>query len=114
SSLCRLLKEYEPQEVYNLAAQSFVGASWQQPILTAQVTGMGVLHVLEAVRLVNKEIKVYQASSSEMFGKIQADRQNEETIFYPRSPYGVAKLFGHWMGKNYRESHNMFVCSGIL
>lgn len=114
SSLCRLLTKCEPHEVYNLAAQSFVGTSWQQPILTAQVTGMGVLNVLEAIRLVNKDIKFYQASSSEMFGKAQAERQSETTPFYPRSPYGIAKLFGHWMTKNYRQSHDMFACSGIL
>lgn len=114
SSLCRLIEEYEPDEVYNLAAQSFVGSSWQQPILTSQVTGMGVLHVLEAINLTNKKIKFYQASSSEMFGKVQSGMQSEDTPFYPRSPYGVAKLFGHWMTKNYRESHDIFACSGIL
>ncbi|AMA73252.1 GDP-mannose 4,6-dehydratase [Aneurinibacillus thermoaerophilus] len=114
SSLIRIIEKIEPDEVYNLAAQSFVGASWQQPILTSQVTGMGVLHMLEAIRLTNPQIKFYQASSSEMFGLVQQPVQSEETPFYPRSPYGVAKLFGHWMTKNYRESYNMFTCSGIL
>lgn len=114
SSLVRAIEKVKPDEVYNLAAQSFVGTSWQQPILTAHVTGMGVLHMLEAVRTVNPQIKFYQASSSEMFGKVQEPVQSEETPFYPRSPYGVAKMFGHWMTKNYRESHNMFTCSGIL
>ncbi|MED0678333.1 GDP-mannose 4,6-dehydratase [Aneurinibacillus thermoaerophilus] len=114
SSLIRIIEKIVPDEVYNLAAQSFVGASWQQPILTSQVTGMGVLHMLEAIRLTNPQIKFYQASSSEMFGLVQQPVQSEETPFYPRSPYGVAKLFGHWMTKNYRESYNMFTCSGIL
>jgi GDPmannose 4,6-dehydratase len=114
SSLVRAIEKIKPDEVYNLAAQSFVGTSWQQPILTAHVTGMGVLHMLEAVRTVNPHIKFYQASSSEMFGKVQEPVQSEKTPFYPRSPYGVAKMFGHWMTKNYRESHNMFTCSGIL
>jgi GDPmannose 4,6-dehydratase len=114
SSLIRIIEKIKPDEVYNLAAQSFVGASWQQPILTSQVTGMGVLHMLEAIRLTNPNIKFYQASSSEMFGLVQQPVQSEETPFYPRSPYGVAKLFGHWISKNYRESHNLFACSGIL
>ncbi len=114
SSLIRVIEKIEPDEVYNLAAQSFVGASWQQPILTSQVTGMGVLHMLEAIRATDSQIKFYQASSSEMFGLVQQAVQSEETPFYPRSPYGVAKLFGHWMTKNYRESYNMFTCSGIL
>lgn len=114
SSLIRVVKKIKPDEVYNLAAQSFVGASWQQPILTSQVTGMGVLHILEAIRATNPQIKFYQASSSEMFGLVQQSVQSEETPFYPRSPYGVAKLFGHWMTKNYRESYSMFTCSGIL
>jgi GDPmannose 4,6-dehydratase len=114
SSLIRILRQVKPDEVYNLAAQSFVGTSWQQPILTAQVTGMGVLHVLEAIRTVNPDIKFYQASSSEMFGKVQAAIQSESTSFHPRSPYGVAKLFGHWMTKNYKESYHLFACSGIL
>lgn len=114
SSLVRIMENINPDEVYNLAAQSFVGASWQQPILTAQVTGMGVLHMLEAIRTVHPQSKFYQASSSEMFGKVQAPTQSEDTPFYPRSPYGVAKLFGHWMTKNYRESHQLFTCSGIL
>ncbi|MMZ55209.1 GDP-mannose 4,6-dehydratase [compost metagenome] len=114
SSLIRVIEKIEPDEVYNLAAQSFVGASWQQPILTSQVTGMGGLHMLEAIRATDSQIKFYQASSSEMFGLVQQAVQSEETPFYPRSPYGVAKLFGHWMTKNYRESYNMFTCSGIL
>ncbi|MEN9405759.1 MAG: GDP-mannose 4,6-dehydratase [Bacillota bacterium] len=116
SAISRLIEEYQPSEVYNLAAQSYVGSSWEQPILTAQVTGLGVLNVLEAIRLSGRAnlIKFYQASSSEMFGKVQASCQDELTPFYPRSPYGVAKLFGHWMTKNYRESHNLFACSGIL
>ncbi|WP_044639886.1 GDP-mannose 4,6-dehydratase [Risungbinella massiliensis] len=114
SSLGRAMAEVKPDEVYNLAAQSFVGVSWQQPILTANVTGLGVLHMLEAIRLNNPEIRFYQASSSEMFGLVQEPIQSETTPFYPRSPYGVAKLFGHWMTKNYRESYQMFACSGIL
>ncbi|TCS93635.1 GDPmannose 4,6-dehydratase [Hazenella coriacea] len=114
SSLVRVIETTNPDEVYHLAAQSFVGVSWQQPILTAQVTGMGVLHMLEAIRTVRPQIKFYQASSSEMFGKVQESIQSESTPFYPRSPYGVAKLFGHWMTKNYRESHQLFTCSGIL
>ncbi|MEK8131080.1 GDP-mannose 4,6-dehydratase [Paenibacillus filicis] len=114
SSLIRALKISQPAEVYNLAAQSFVGTSWEQPIVTAQVTGVGVLNIIEAIRLVNPEIKFYQASTSEMFGLIQESMQSESTPFYPRSPYGVAKLYGHWITVNYRESFNMFTCSGIL
>ncbi|WP_102347708.1 GDP-mannose 4,6-dehydratase [Bacillus sp. Marseille-P3661] len=114
SSLIRVLKQTMPDEVYNLAAQSFVGTSWEQPILTANVTGVGVLNMLEAIRLVNPSIKFYQASTSEMFGLIQEQMQSEKTPFYPRSPYGVSKLFGHWMTVNYRESFQMFTCSGIL
>lgn len=114
SSLLKIVKTYKPDEIYNLAAQSFVGHSWQQPILTCNVTGMGVLHVLEAVRLSQCECKVYQASSSEMFGFVQQPVQDEHTPFYPRSPYGVAKLFGHWLTVNYRESHELFACSGMM
>lgn len=114
SSLVRTIEEVKPDEIYNLGAQSFVGTSWQQPISTAEVTGMGVLKILEAVRLVYPGAKFYQASSSEMFGMVQDPIQSETTPFYPRSPYGVAKLFGHWMTKNYRESFNIFTCSGIL
>lgn len=114
SSLVRALKLIKPDEVYHLAAQSFVASSWKQPILTAQVTGMGVLHMLEAIREVDSGIKMYQASSSEMFGMIEEPKQTEETRFYPRSPYGVSKLFGYWMTKNYRESFDMFTCNGIL
>lgn len=114
SSLIRVLQTTKPDEVYNLAAQSFVGTSWEQPILTANVTGAGVLNVLEAIRLVHPLIKFYQASTSEMFGLIQEPKQSETTMFYPRSPYGVAKLFGHWMTVNYRESFQLFSCSGIL
>ncbi|HDX9580206.1 TPA: GDP-mannose 4,6-dehydratase [Bacillus pseudomycoides] len=114
SSLVRAIKLTKPDEVYHLAAQSFVASSWKQPILTAQVTGMGVLHMLEAIREVDPGIKMYQASSSEMFGMIEEPKQTEETRFYPRSPYGVSKLFGYWMTKNYRESFDMFTCNGIL
>ena len=114
SSLIRALKDFQPTEVYNLAAQSFVRTSWQQPILTADVTGVGALNVLEAVRLTIPEARFYQASSSEMFGKIQADHQSETTPFYPRSPYAAAKMFAHWSTVNYRESFGMFACSGIL
>jgi len=114
SSLVRAMQYARPDEVYNLGAQSFVATSWKQPILTAQSTGLGVLNVLEAIRMNNINTKFYQASTSEMFGKIQEPMQSETTPFYPRSPYGVAKLFGHWMTINYRESFNMFACSGIL
>jgi GDPmannose 4,6-dehydratase len=113
-SIIRAINKAKPSEVYNLGAQSFVGASWQQPVVTAQATGMGVLHVLEAIRLTDQSVRFYQASSSEMFGLVQEPLQSEKTPFYPRSPYGVAKLFGHWMTVNYRESFNMFACSGIL
>jgi GDPmannose 4,6-dehydratase len=109
-----LMREADPHEVYNLAAQSFVGASFNQPDATAQITGIGALHLLEAIRLTNRNIRFYQASSSEMFGKVQVTPQNEDTPFYPRSPYGVAKLFAHWMTINYRESYDIFCCSGIL
>ena len=114
SNILRVIENNEPDEFYNLAAQSFVGASFEMPLMTSDVTGMGVLRVLEAIRTVNDKIKFYQASSSEMFGKVQEVPQTEKTPFYPRSPYGVAKLFGHWMTTNYRESYDMFACSGIL
>ncbi|MBA2943253.1 GDP-mannose 4,6-dehydratase [Paenibacillus sp. CGMCC 1.16610] len=114
SSIMRAIQIANPQEVYNLAAQSFVGTSWEQPITTAQITGVGVLNVLEAIRLIDSSIKFYQASTSEMFGLIQEPMQSEKTPFYPRSPYGVAKLYGHWITVNYRESFNIFGCSGIL
>jgi len=114
SSLTRAIKACKPDEVYHLAAQSFVGSSWEQPILTAQVTGMGVLHVLEAIRETDPGIKMYQASSSELYGLIQEPMQSENTPFYPRSPYAVSKLFGYWMTKNYRESFQMHSCNGIL
>ncbi|UNK56439.1 GDP-mannose 4,6-dehydratase [Pseudoxanthomonas daejeonensis] len=114
SSLIRVLQASGAAEVYNLGAQSFVGSSWQQPILTAQVDGVGALNVLEAVRLVNPQARFYQASTSEMFGLIQADRQDERTPFYPRSPYGVAKVMAHWATVNYRESFGMHASSGIL
>ena len=114
SSLQRVFRLVKPDEVYNLAAQSFVATSWTQPLLTAEVTGMGVVNMLEAVRLEKPDARFYQASSSEMFGKVQSYPQNEETRFHPRSPYGVAKLLGHWMTINYRESFNIFGSSGIL
>ncbi len=109
-----LIQEVQPDEIYNLAAQSFVGVSFDQPNTTTQITGVGALNLLEAIRLVNPEIRFYQASTSEMFGKAQAVPQKEDTPFYPRSPYGVAKLYAHWMTVNYRESYNIFGCSGIL
>ena len=114
SSLIRVMSDTKPDEVYNLAAQSFVKTSWQQPLLTAQVTGIGAANMLEAVRIVKPDARFYQASTSEMFGLIQEERQNENTPFYPRSPYGAAKLYAHWMTVNYRESFNMYACSGIL
>ncbi len=114
SSLVSILEEYEPGEVYNLGAQSFVPTSWQQAILTAEVTAVGVLRMLEAIRQVNPKIRFYQASSSEMFGKVVEVPQRETTPFYPRSPYGVAKVYGHWITVNYRESYNLFTSSGIL
>ena len=109
-----LVQKVKPDEIYNLAAQSFVGVSFEQPSTTAQITGIGALHLLEAIRLVNRKIRFYQASTSEMFGKVQAIPQVEETPFYPRSPYGVAKLYAHWMTVNYRESYGIFGSSGIL
>ena len=114
NSLFAVLEACEPVEVYNLAAQSFVQTSWSQPILTGDVTGLGVTRLLNATRLFDPKIRFYQASSSEMFGKVQAVPQNEETPFYPRSPYGVAKMYGHWITVNYRESYDMFAVSGIL
>jgi len=114
SSLIRTISDIKPDEVYNLAAQSFVKTSWDQPILTAQVTGVGALNVLEAIRIAKPDVRFYQASTSEMFGKIQQPEQNELTPFYPRSPYAVAKLYAHWMTTNYRESFGMYACSGIL
>jgi GDPmannose 4,6-dehydratase len=114
SNLARIVQDVQPSEVYNLAAQSFVATSWSQPILTAQVTGLGVLNVLEAIRVAAPKARFYQASSSEMFGKIQEGAQRESTPFYPRSPYGVAKLFGHWSTVNYRESFGIHASSGIL
>ncbi|MBV9811651.1 MAG: GDP-mannose 4,6-dehydratase, partial [Acetobacteraceae bacterium] len=114
SSVIRILERCQPDEVYNLAAQSFVAASWQQPLLTATVTGMGALNVLEAMRIVRPHARFYQASSSEMYGKIQEARQSERTPFYPRSPYAAAKLYAHWMTVNYRESFGLHASSGIL
>jgi GDPmannose 4,6-dehydratase len=116
NSLYRCLEQSDPHEVYNLAAQSFVGESWNTPEQTSDVTGLGVLRMLEAIRTYdkNKKIKFYQASSSEMFGRMVENPANENTPFYPRSPYGVSKLYGHWITKNYRESYDMFACSGIL
>ncbi|OGO46420.1 MAG: GDP-mannose 4,6-dehydratase [Chloroflexi bacterium RBG_16_63_12] len=113
-SLVDLLNEFQPDEVYNLAAQSFVPISWKQPVLTGEFTALGVTRMLDAIRTVNPKIKFYQASSSEMFGKVQEVPQNEKTPFYPRSPYGVAKVYGHWITVNYRESYHLFACSGVL
>jgi GDPmannose 4,6-dehydratase len=114
SSLIRAVEKSQATEIYNLAAQSFVGSSWDQPLLTGQVTGIGGANILEAARIVNAKARVYQASTSEMFGLIQAERQDEKTPFYPRSPYGAAKLYAHWMTVNYRESFAMHASSGIL
>lgn len=114
SSLVAIVEEYQPDEVYNLAAQSFVPTSWKQPVLTGEVTALGVTRMLEAIRLVKPDTRFYQASSSEMFGKVREVPQTENTPFYPRSPYGVAKVYGHWITVNYRESYNLFACSGIL
>lgn len=113
-SLIGVLREFAPDEVYNLAAMSFVPTSWQQPVLTGEATALGVTRMLDAIRLVNKGMRFYQASSSEMFGKVQEVPQRESTPFYPRSPYGVAKLYGHWITVNYRESYGMHATSGIL
>lgn len=113
-SIINIIEEHKPDEVYNLAAQSFVPASWTQPVLTGEFDALGVTKVLEAIKLVNKKIRFYQASSSEMFGKVQEVPQRETTPFYPRSPYGVAKVYGHWITVNYRESYNIHASSGIL
>ncbi len=113
-SMVRLIEECRPDEIYNLAAQSFVPASWQQPMLTGEFNALGVTKLLEAIRQVDKRIKFYQASSSEMFGKVQQSPQDEKTSFYPRSPYGVAKVYAHWITVNYRESYRLFAVSGIL
>jgi GDPmannose 4,6-dehydratase len=113
-SLIRILQDYRPSEVYNLAAQSFVPTSWQQPVFTGEVTALGVTRILDAIRTVDPDIRFYQASSSEMFGKVRETPQNENTPFYPRSPYGVAKVYGHWITINYRESYGMHATSGIL
>jgi GDPmannose 4,6-dehydratase len=114
SSSIRLLERSEATEIYNLAAQSFVGVSFDQPLTTGEITGLGAVHLLEAIRIVNPRVRFYQASTSEMFGKVQAIPQAEDTPFYPRSPYGVAKLYAHWMTVNYRESYDLFGASGIL
>lgn len=113
-SMIAILTKYQPSEVYNLAAQSFVPTSWQQPVFTGEVTALGVTRLLDAIRIVNPEIRFYQASSSEMFGKVRETPQNENTPFYPRSPYGVAKVYGHWITVNYRESYGLRATSGIL
>ena len=113
-SLTNAMRISQADEVYNLAAQSFVGTSWEQPVATAEIDGIGALNMLEAIRMIKPNAKFYQASTSEMYGLVQAIPQNEETPFYPRSPYGVAKLYGHWITKNYRESYDMYACSGIL
>lgn len=113
-SLIDILREFRPDEVYNLAAQSFVPTSWRQPVLTGEFTALGVTRLLDAIRMVDPETRFYQASSSEMFGKVQEVPQRETTPFYPRSPYGVAKVYGHWITVNYRESYGLFACSGIL
>ncbi len=114
ASLIEAIRISDPDEVYNLAAQSYVAASWPQPLLTGQITAVSVTNMLEAVRIIKPNCRFYQASSSEMFGKVQETPQRETTSFYPRSPYGVAKVYGHWITVNYRESFNMFACSGIL
>lgn len=114
NNIYNVIKKVQPDEVYNLAAQSFVAISFEQPLLTSDVDGMGVLRILEAIKAINPKIKYYQASTSEMFGKVQETPQKETTSFHPRSPYGVAKLYAHWITKNYRESYGIFACSGIL
>lgn len=114
TNILRVIEKIGPDEVYNLAAQSFVGTSFEQPIVTSDINAMGVIRLLEAIRLVNPAIKFYQASTSEMFGRVKESPQNEDTPFHPRSPYGVAKLYAHWATVNYREAYNMFTCSGIL
>jgi GDPmannose 4,6-dehydratase len=113
-SLVDIMKKHQPDEIYNLAAQSFVPTSWRQPVLTGEFTALGVTRMLDAMRMVVPEARFYQASSSEMFGKVRQVPQNEHTPFYPRSPYGVAKVYGHWITVNYRESYELFACSGIL
>ena len=113
-SLIKIISDISPDEVYNLAAMSFVQTSWDQPVLTGDVTALGVTRMLEAIKVVDRKIKFYQASSSEMFGKVIEVPQSEKTPFYPRSPYGVAKVYGHWITVNYRESYDIFACSGIL
>jgi GDPmannose 4,6-dehydratase len=112
-SLLDIIEGHRPHEVYNLAAQSFVQTSWSQPVFTGEVTALGVTRVLDAIRMVDPDIRFYQASTSEMFGKVREVPQTEETPFYPRSPYGVAKVYGHWITVNYRESYNLYACSGI-
>ncbi len=114
SNTIRTIQKIRPDEIYNLAAQSFVGVSFEQPLATGEITGLGAVNILEAIRIVDKNIKFYQASTSEMFGKVQSIPQNEDTPFYPRSPYAAAKLYAHWMSINYRESYRIFACSGIL
>jgi len=114
ASTIRMVSEIKPDEIYNLAAQSFVHVSFDQPLATSMITGIGVTHMLEAIRIANKDIKFYQASTSELYGKVQEVPQKETTPFYPRSPYGVSKLYAHWMVINYRESYDMFACIGIL
>ena len=114
ASAIHMINRIQPDEIYNLAAQSFVGVSFEQPLATAHITGLGAAHLLEAIRIINPKIRFYQASTSEMFGKVQAIPQKEDTPFYPRSPYGVAKLYAHWLTINYRESYNIFGSSGIL
>jgi GDPmannose 4,6-dehydratase len=114
ASMINILREHRPTEVYNLAAQSFVQTSWSQPVLTGEITALGVTRLLDAIRIVDPEIRFYQASSSEMFGKVVQVPQKETTPFYPRSPYGVAKVYGHWITVNYRESYDLFACSGML
>src|SRR5580698_8347200 len=113
-SLINVLRDFRPSEVYNLAAQSFVQTSWTQPVLTGEITAMGVTRMLDAIRIVDPEIRFYQASSSEMFGRVRSVPQDEDTPFYPRSPYGVAKMYGHWITVNYRESYGLHASSGIL
>lgn len=113
-SLINLLQKHQPDEVYNLGAQSFVPTSWDQPVLTGEFTALGVTRMLDAIRLVSPQSRLYQASSSEMFGKVREVPQCETTPFYPRSPYGVAKVYGHYITVNYRESYNLYACSGIL
>ena len=114
ASTIRMISEIMPDEIYNLAAQSFVHVSFDQPIATSMISGIGALHILEGIRIINKDIKFYQASTSELYGKVQDVPQHELTPFYPRSPYGISKLYAHWMVVNYRESYDIFACSGIL